>query len=142
MTVKYPHMLPHETRIWDRLIENSGLPEGKIDYDVHLGEGAPIDPAWPGWMVRMVQRLSTHRADVVVERDDEVVIIEIKSIAGMGAVGQLVGYEALYLRQYGVDRPVRLLCVCERLEADIKAVFSYYEIEVIELGVVVEAIDS
>lgn len=137
MSPKYPHMLPHEVMMWDRLIENSGLPAGVIDYDVHLGEGVAIDPAWPGWMGRMVQRLSTHRADVVVKRDDEVVIIEIKRIAGMGAVGQLVGYEALWLKQHGVDRPVRLLCVCERMEADIKAVFDYYEIAVIELDIVV-----
>lgn len=134
LAVKYPHMLPHETLIWDRFIEVHGLPEGEIDYDVHLGEGAEIDPSWPAWMARMVKRLSTHRADVVVSRPDEVIIIETKSIAGMGAVGQLVGYEALWLGQYGVDRPVRLLCVCEQMEADIRAVFAFYEIEVVELG--------
>lgn len=137
MAVKYPHMLPKEIVIWDRFIEEFGLPEGEIDYDVHLGEGAEVDPSWPAWMVRMVKRLSTHRADVVVERDHEVLIIEMKSVAGMGAVGQLVGYEALWLRQEGTDRPVRLLCVCERLEADIRAVFQFYEIEVVELGQVV-----
>jgi len=132
--VKYPHMLPREIAIWDRFIEEYGLPEGEIDYDVHLGEGAEVDPSWPSWMAGMVKRLSTHRADVVVEREHEVLIVEMKSVAGMGAVGQLVGYEALWLRQEGTDRPVRLLCVCERLEADIRAVFQFYEIEVVELG--------
>lgn len=134
MPAKYPHMLPHETRVWDRFLEVYGLPEGDVDYDVHLGEGAEVDATWPDWMVSMVKRLSTHRADVVVSRPDEVIIIETKSIAGMGAVGQLVGYEALWLKQYGVDRPVRLLCVCERMEADIRGVFEFYEIEVVELG--------
>lgn len=134
MGAKYPHMLPHEEAIWDRFIEEYGLPVGGISYDVHLGVGAPVDPDWPEWMTRMVKVLSTHRADVVVDRSDEVVIIEIKSIAGMGAVGQLVGYEALYLQQFGLDRPVRLLCVCERTEADIKVIFNHYEIAVVELG--------
>lgn len=137
MPVKYPHMLPREIAIWDRFIEEYGLPEGTVDYDVHLGEGAEVDPSWPSWMVSMVKRLSTHRADVVVSRTHEVLIVEMKSVAGMGAVGQLVGYEALWLRQEGTDRPVRLLCVCERLEADIRAVFQFYEIEVVELGQVV-----
>lgn len=134
MPAKYPHMLPHETLIWDRFLDEYGMPEGEVDYDVHLGEGAEVDPSWPAWMVSMVKRLSTHRADVVVRRPHEVLIIETKSIAGMGAVGQLVGYEALWLRQYGVDRPVRLLCVCEKMEADIREVFRFYEIEVVELG--------
>lgn len=136
MPTKYPHMLPRETEVWDKFLDLYGMPEGKVDYDVHLGEGVEVDPSWPSWMARVVQQLSTHRADVVVERSDEVVIIEIKSIAGMGAVGQLLGYEALWLKQFGVDRPVRLLCVCERTEADIEAVFSFYEIEVIVLGAV------
>jgi len=134
MAAKYPHMLPHEAQIWDCYLAQYGLPEGEVDYDVHLGEGVAPDPAWSAWMVAMVRVLSTHRADVVVRRKNEVIIIEVKSIAGMGAVGQLVGYEALYLQQFGMDRPVRLVCVCERTEADMRAVFDYYKIEVIELG--------
>lgn len=126
---KYPHMLPREVEIWDRFLGKFGTPEGKINYDVHLGDGAPIDPGWPEWMRDVVAALSRHRADVVVERPHEVVIFEVKSVAGMGAVGQLVGYEALWLRDYGLDRPVRLVCVCERMEADMRAVFAFYEIE-------------
>lgn len=136
MAAKYPHMLPAETRRWDMFIEKHGLPVGVVSYDVHLGDGAEIDPAWPGWMASMVRSLSTHRVDVVVERRDEVIIVEVKGIAGMGAVGQLLGYEALWLRDRGTDRPVRLLLVCERVEADMGAVFAFYEIEVVELGVV------
>ena len=134
MPVKYTHMRPREIQIWDAFIEQYGLPAGTVDYDVHLGEGAPVDPGWPVWMKAMVHSLSTHRCDVVVERADEVVIIETKSVAGMAAVGQLVGYEALWLRQFGTDRPVRLVCVCEQVEADMQAVFTFYEIEVVALG--------
>lgn len=134
MAPKYPHMRPREIQIWDAFIERYGLPEGEVDYDVHLGEGAPVDPSWPVWMVRMVKSLSTHRLDVIVERASEVVIIEIKSVAGMGAVGQLLGYEALWLQQEGIDRPVRLLLVCESMEEDMRVVFAFYEIEVVELG--------
>ena len=134
MPTKYPHMLPHETRVWDRYIEEHGLPEGVVEYDYHLGEGVTPDPSWPEWMVRMVKQLSTHRADVIVIRPREVVIVEVKSIAGMGAVGQLLGYEALWIRQEGMERAVRLLLVCERVEADMLDVFGFYEVEVVELG--------
>lgn len=134
MPSKYTHMLPSEVKLWDRYIDEFGLPEGQVEYDLHLGEGAPIDPSWPDWMARTVKALSTHRVDVTVRRPGEVVIIELKSVAGMGSIGQLVGYEALYLKQFGVDVPVRLVCVCERLEADMETVFGYYEIEVVVLG--------
>ena len=137
MAAKYPHMLPAEVRRWDAFLERYGMPEGAVSYDVHLGEGAPIDPDWPEWMAAMVKVLSTHRVDVVIERPDEVVIIEVKGIAGMGAVGQLMGYEALWVKERGVDRPVRLLLVCEQVEADMVSVFGWYEIEVVEMGEVV-----
>lgn len=133
---KYPHMLPAEVRRWDAFLEQHGMPVGDVFYDVHLGDGAPVDPSWPAWMASMVRTLSTHRVDVVIERPSEVVIVEVKGIAGMSAVGQLLGYEALWLKDRGLDRPVRLLLVCERVEADMLAVFRFYEIEVIELGVV------
>ncbi len=134
MRSKYKHMLPTEVRLWDRFIEEHGLPEGEIEYDCHLGEGAEVDPSWPGWMTKVVKTLSTHRVDVLVRRQKEVLIVELKVVAGMGTVGQLVGYEALYLRQFGMDRPVSLLCVCERMEADMRAVFGFYEIGVVEMG--------
>lgn len=138
MGSKYPHMLPAETRRWDLFLAQHGMPEGEVSYDVHLGEGAPIDPSWPGWMAGMVKTLSTHRVDVVIERPDEVVIVEVKGVAGMGAVGQLVGYEALWMKERGVDRAVRLLLVCERVEADMLSVFDWYGIEVVEIGEVQE----
>lgn len=134
MPAKYPHMLPGEVRRWDAFLEQYGMPVGEVSYDVHLGDGAPVDPEWPPWMAAMVRALSTHRVDVVIERPDEVVIIEIKRIAGLGAVGQLVGYEALWMRERGLTRPVHLLLVCERCEADMESVFAWYEIEVVELG--------
>lgn len=134
MGAKYPHMLPAEVRRWDAFLDRFGMPVGKVSYDVHLGDGAPIDPTWPTWMAAMVKTLSTHRVDVVIERPDEVVIIEVKGTAGMGAVGQLVGYEALWVKERGLDRPVKLLLVCENCESDMRAVFDWYEIEVVELG--------
>ena len=134
MPVKYKHMLPHEIKIWDAFIETFGPPGSEVIYDVHLGEGAPIKAEWPEWMKRDVKALSRHRADVVIARPNEVVIIEVKSIAGMGAVGQLLGYEALWLKEHGTERPVHLLCVCERVEADMETVFAFYEIELLELG--------
>jgi hypothetical protein len=134
MSSKYKHMLPQEVKIWDAFIDRFGLPVGEVSYDVHLGEGAAVDPDWPSWMKTMVRALSTHRVDVAVERPDEVLIIEIKKYAGMSAVGQLVGYEALWLQQEGTTRPVGLVCVCEAAEADMVTVFAFYEIELIVLG--------
>lgn len=134
MPAKYPHMKAGEVAIWERFIEEVGLPAGDITYDLHLGDGAPVDPSWPDWMGPMVKHLSQHRCDVVVETPWSSVIIEIKQVAGMSALGQLLGYEALYAVEMGGGREVTLMCVCETAEADVETAFEFYGIELVELG--------
>lgn len=139
MPAKYKHLLPREVRIWDAYLAQHGMPEGEVTYDVHLGPGAPVNPDWPTWMGPMVKELSRHRVDVVVERPDEVLLFEIKPYAGMSAVGQLLGYEALWLQERGIVRPVYLVCVCEGMEADMGSVFAFYDILAVVVGVLAPA---
>ena len=134
MPVKYPHMGTREERIWDAYLEQYGTPAGLIQYDVHLGEGMEADPEWPEWMRVMVKALSTKRADVVIEGPLATTIIEIKRRAGLSAVGQLLGYEALMFKARGGAKPVELLVICEYLEPDMADVFEYYKVAVVVMG--------
>ena len=134
MAAKYPHMGTREERIWDAYLEQYGTPAGQINYDVHLGEGAAIDEDWPEWMRVMVKALSTKRADVVVEGTLATTIIEIKRRAGLSAVGQLLGYEALMFKERGGAKPVELMVLCEYLEPDMADVFEYYKVAVVVMG--------
>ena len=134
MAVKYPHMGTRESRIWEAYLEQYGTPAGRIDYDVHLGEGMEADPSWPEWMRVMVKALSTKRADVVVEGTSVTTIIEIKRRAGLSAVGQLLGYEALMFKERGGMKPVDLLVICEYIEPDMADVFEYYKVAVVVMG--------
>ena len=128
---KYPHMKQGEIRVWDAYLEEHGTPAGRVEYDVRLGEGAPIDPSWPPWMEAMVKALSQKRADVVAETSEDITIFEIKRRAGMSCLGQLMGYEALMMKEIGGFKPVRLVAVCEELEPDMEDAFDYYKVEVI-----------
>ena len=134
MAVRYPHMGTRESRIWEAYLERYGTPEGRIEYDVHLGEGAEVKEEWPVWMKVMVKALSTKRADVVVDRTLGTTIIEVKRRAGLSAVGQLLGYEALMYKQRGGWKPIDLMVVCEYLEPDMAEVFDYYKIAVVVMG--------
>lgn len=135
MGAKYPHMLAREERIWDAYLEQYGTPPGRIEYDVHLGQGAAVEEEWPEWMKKMVKALSCKRADVIAETAMEVRIFEVKPRAGLSAVGQLLGYEALWFKQRGSWKPVTLVCVCEDVAPDMEDVFDYYKIEVVQVGV-------
>lgn len=133
MPAKYRHMKPGEVEIWDRFIGRFGLPPGVIRYDLELGDGAPVDPAWPAWMGPMVKHLSRHRCDVVAETRDGVLIVEIKAVGGMAGLGQLLGYQALYYRQFGGEKEVRMMLVCEQVEADIEAALDFYGVSIVRV---------
>ena len=127
-------MRESEARIWDAYIEEFGIPPGRIDYDVRLGEGAPVDEDWPAWMVAMVKALSQKRADVVAETAEGITIFELKRRAGMSCLGQLMGYEALMTSRAGGWKPVTLVAVCEEIEPDMAEAFDYYKVRVVQLS--------
>ena len=134
MPARYPHMRDSEARIWNAYVEAFGLPPGRVEYDVRLGQGAPVDAAWPAWMVAMVKALSQKRADVVAETSEEITIFELKRRAGMSCLGQLMGYEALMMKERGTWKPVVLVAVCEGTEPDMVEAFEYYKVDVVVLG--------
>ncbi len=134
MPVKYAHLGKHEERIWDAYVDQFGLPDGRISYDVRLGDGAPVDPGWPNWMKAMVRALSQKRVDVIAEERFRITIFEIKRRAGLSCLGQLLGYEALMFKQDGGWKPVTLVAVCEDIEPDMLDTFDFYKVSVVIVG--------
>ncbi|GAI83619.1 unnamed protein product, partial [marine sediment metagenome] len=70
------------------------------------------------------------RVDVVGETASTIVIFEVKPRAGMGAMGQLLNYRALYLREVRPAKPLRMMVVCERVEPDVTRTYAQYGIEI------------
>ena len=130
MAQPYPHLMPYEIPIWERFLSSPPFSLWRIEYDVHLGEGAVIDPNWPAWLVKVVRSTSKKRADVVVETDNELWILEIKVRAGFSCLGQLLGYGVLLLSEWAPTKPLRLGVVCERVAADIEPVLAEFGIDV------------
>ncbi len=130
MPAKYAHMMPFEVPIWERFLADPPFQMVKISYDVHLGEGIPVNPDWPAWLVRVVRATSRKRADVVVETADAIWILELKVRASFSALGQLIGYGVLLLDEWQPRKPVHLAVVCERVAADMRPVLNEFGISV------------
>jgi len=129
MPTLYPHMKAHESAIWERFLEVAPWTVRSIRYDVRLGRGAEAPAGSPDWVQRMVWALSTKRVDAVVETQDATILVEVKDRASLSAVGQLLGYLALYVEQYKPQRRMRLALVCEALAPDMSAMLVQYGIE-------------
>jgi len=127
---RYEHMLPDERDIWHRFIVPRESQYIRITYDLHLGEGAIPPPGSSEQVKKVVEATSKKRVDAIGETKTDITIFEVKSRAGMSALGQLLNYRQLYLKQYNPRKPVRLAIVCERLEPDILPTLKSYGIEI------------
>ena len=128
MAQKYKHLLPSEIAIWDRVLANPPWVIVRAEYDVHLGEGAPINPAWPEWLKSQVKAVSRKRVDVIVHTPDDIYIVEIKPRAGMSALGQVLCYRELYIAEYQPTKRVRMVVIAERAESDVPVVYRQFDV--------------
>lgn len=130
MPQEFTHLLPLERPIWARYLAATSEEFLSLTYDLHLGEGAPIDPALSVGTQAIIAAVSRKRVDVVGETADSIIIFEVKPRAGMGAMGQLLTYRELYLREVRPMKPIRMMVVCERVEPDVPRVYAQYGIEI------------
>lgn len=115
---RYPHMLEDESDIWERYMD---LYPGKfetVDYDFRVGKGVELDgepgEPWP----RMAKMLSQKRIDVIGWVGDSPMIIEVKKRVGLSALGQVLGYRLLFMKDFKHFPEPKLLVVCETISAD------------------------
>jgi len=127
---RYEHMLPDERDIWHRFIVPRESQFIRLIYDLHLGEGTIPPPGTSEQVKKVVEATSKKRVDAIGETPKDITIFEVKSRAGMSALGQLLNYRQLYLKEYNPRKPVRLALVCERLEPDILPTLKSYGIDI------------
>ena len=117
---KYPHMLQSDVPVWDSWLDAFGNPEWTYQYDVRVGQGATPDPRLSAIMKQWAIDLSKKRIDVVIHKPDEIVIVEVKTRAGLAAIAQIVAYPLLYKAQFNPRLPIRPLLVCSKLLLDVE----------------------
>jgi len=130
MPQEFVHLLPLERPIWAKYLAATTEEFLSLVYDLHLGEGAPVDPSWSEGTAAIVAAVSRKRVDVIGETAGSIIIFEVKPRAGMGAMGQLLNYRALYLRERRPTKPLRMMVVCERVEPDVTRTYAQYGIEI------------
>ena len=126
----YPHMLPDERVIWHRFYTPRIKDFLSVNYDVHVGEGMIPPPGLPEWIQNVIAATSQKRIDAVAETLNNIWIVEVKSRAGMSAVGQLLAYEILYFKKFSPSKSLQKVLVCERIAADLDTVFEQYGIKI------------
>jgi len=115
------------TRAW---LLKHGSDYDRAEFNLRLGEGmatgVTLEEAWR----RMAVMNSQKRIDMVLWRGDATTIVEVKRYLEMRAVGQLIGYRALWQSTFPESPAPTLLAVGERLDTDVAHIFRDQGIEV------------
>ncbi|KKN21889.1 hypothetical protein LCGC14_0920750 [marine sediment metagenome] len=115
-----PHMAPIDEVIWRRW--RPALPKGLMALYFDVGLGLPRElpgPTTPEALMMWI-RINQKRLDVLIEWPTEIWIVELRHAASLNAVGRLLGYRMLWRDDPVIQKPVELLIVTDRFDADVE----------------------
>lgn len=137
---KYPHMQPADVLLWERFIrlntqysQDDKTPAWTVAYDVHVGTIPDLPPDTPEYLKNDAEALYPFKIDVVVYWPTKTLIVEIKPRASLEAVGQVLGYTALYLRTFPNDPSPQPTIITDTAHLDLPMLCARLEISLIEL---------
>lgn len=107
-----------EVEIWKRFLDGYGDSYAGFHYNVKLGEDRVITVEMDEALRKMASELALKRIDAVGKRGSTWDLIEVRRHAGLGALGQLLGYETLWLAYSGGLRPYTLTIVTDYMDID------------------------
>ena len=121
ITTTYPpHMSPEDYKLFKRWMIDAFRSAINVYYDVGLGEGSPsgmeLDPS----MLKMWQKVTQKRADVVVEYLEYVDIVELRFNATSNAIGRLLSYRMLWQDDPPINKTAFFSLVSNRFDPDLE----------------------
>lgn len=125
---KYPHLLGEDVPVWDRFIEQFPDRFNTVDYDVHVGTGIGALTPQKATFDHQFRALTRKRIDVIGWKNNLPTLIEVKFRVGLDTLGQVLGYRALYLREYPETLGIPILVVCNTIGPDDKYVLDHFSV--------------
>lgn len=131
----FVHMSEPEKAIWLRYLMQGGSKYAPFTYDLRVGNGLDMGATANSYEVNAALALTRKRIDVLFVSNNTTVIVEVKQRAGLGAIGQLIGYRDLLRR----DRPdivaMNMLLVTDQLQPDLSHLLVENGIRYHEVGI-------
>jgi len=124
-------MQPNDVAIWERYIDAFPTAYEEVDYDVKVGEGAEIPSGTEENFANGFKTLTQWKIDVVGKVEGRVDIIELKPNASPAALGQVKGYEELYLQHIDPIAKTQAVLITDTLRPDMKALAEKFEVKLI-----------
>ncbi len=115
-----PHMAPIDAEIWRRWRPSLAAGIEALYFDVGLGLPRELPQVQRSEELLMWIRLNQKRADVLIEWQREVWIVELRHAASLNAVGRILGYRMLWNQDPVIAKPLVLAIVTDRFDSDVQ----------------------
>lgn len=126
----FPHMMREDTDVWTKFIASGFGDIKRVWYDVHVGKPVEVEGDSDSVLGRISRGLTRKRIDCVAAVAGGVWVIEVKPMASMYSIGQVLTYARLFRREYISPGRVIPVIVCDSYDEDLLDAFD-------ELGVLV-----
>ncbi len=128
---KYPHMKPEDIAGWERYIGKFPNTFETCDYAVRVGEGAKMPESEGGNFAEGFNHITKKEIDVIAYKGEEVWVIEIKPVANMRSLGQILTYAKLAEPTIPSGKQMMLAVVCETVERELEDIFLSHSIRIL-----------
>lgn len=119
--LRYPHMFPLDIAIWERFLIGNADHYNSFSYDVKVGKGTKAHKPKDAVYVQMQSVLSKFRVDVIGDHGDYLELFEVKPNASASAIGQVIVYLMLFVKEYNEDIPVKGAIVTDFEKPDMRS---------------------
>lgn len=122
--LKWPGMLPAEILIFKNWLEKYAANYDRIDGNVRIGKGFDPGASWPAEQRRNAIENTKLRVDAVAYQGTHPTLIEVKRGAGASAIGQLLTYEATWVKDYPATPAPGLALVTNSIQENMMPVIA------------------
>mgnify|MGYP001564971754 CR=1 FL=1 len=130
----YPHLLPVDVGLWEKFIHQYPGYFSQVAYDVHVGEGIIIPDGYDESLRGMAKTLTQKRIDVVGMAGGIAWIVEVKSYAGVTAVGQVMTYRQLLSQDHPNLTNIGMMILTDVFQPDMVGIMSELNISFVAVG--------
>ncbi len=126
---EFKHMYGNEEDIWRRWLKINKEKYQRFVYDLHVGRAWPghleLSPEWR----KGAEAVYLKRIDAIGYSADSITIFEVKPHAGLGALGQIMGYLALYEEQFAPAEELKGAIVTELVDPNVERILEEHGID-------------
>jgi hypothetical protein len=114
----YPRMSPLDLPVWERYLKDNSNKYISIAYDLPCGTGVDCTDEQDDNMRDMYKHLTMKRIDAIGFNKSYIDLIEVKPVADIRALGQLIAYKHFFMEQYKPSVPVNMILLCGAARPD------------------------